>query len=68
MRNIETEVRIQKDIAVGAQEAQDDVLRQECQVKINRLAQRYMVIAKAAGITPRKDRMAVEGFRAFKVK
>ena len=68
MRNIETEVRLQKDIAVGAQEAQNDVLRQECQVKINRLAQRYMVIAKAAGITPRKDRMAVEGFRAIKVR
>ena len=68
MRRIETAVRRQKDAAIAAQAAGDDQLRQECQKKINSLAALYSQVYKAAGVTPRKDRMAVEGFRAVKVK
>ena len=68
MRRLETAVRRQKDAAIAAQAAGDDTLRQDCQRKINALAAEYSQVAKAAGITPRKDRIAVEGFRAVKVK
>ena len=68
MRRIETSVRRQKDTAIAAQAAGDDQLRTDCQRKINSLAAFYSQVAKAAGVTPRKDRMAVEGFRAIKVK
>lgn len=68
MRQIETEVRQQKDAAVAAQKAGDDTLRQMCQRKINALSAKYTGVANAAGITPRRDRMTVEGFRAVKVR
>ena len=67
MRDIETEVRRQKDVAVAAQAAGDDALRQECQRNINALVRRYAEIAKASGNAEKRDRMTVEGFRAVKV-
>lgn len=68
MRQIETEVRRQKDTANAARQAGDDVLRQQCQKKINALAVKYSQVVQASGLTSRKDRMTVEGFRAVKVK
>ena len=68
MRQIETEVRRQKDAANAARQAGDDVLRQQCQKKINALAAKYSRVVQASGLTSRKDRMTVEGFRAVKVK
>lgn len=68
MRQIETEVRRQKDAANAARQAGDDVLRQQCQKKINALAAKYSQVVQASGLTSRKDRMTVEGFRAVKVK
>ena len=68
MRQIETEVRRQKDAANAARQAGDDVLRQQCQKKINALAAKYSQVVQTSGLTSRKDRMTVEGFRAVKVK
>lgn len=67
MRKIETAVRREKDAAVAAKAAGDDALRQECQKRINALSAKYTQVAQTAGITPRRDRMTVEGFRAVKV-
>lgn len=67
MRKIETEVRRQKDVAVSAAAAGDDALRRDCQTKINALSNSYTQIAQAANVTPRRDRMSVQGFRAIKV-
>ena len=67
MRKIETEIRREKDAAVAAQKAGDSDLRKQCQVRINALAKKYNDTAAAAGITPRRDRTRVEGFRAVKV-
>ena len=67
MREIETEIRRQKDVAVAAQRAGDDILRQSCQKKINALSRKYNDVAKASGITPRRDRMTVQGFKAVSV-
>lgn len=66
MRRIETEVRREKDAAVAAQKAGDGILRKQCQKRINALMQKYNGVAKAAGITPRRDRTRVEGFKAVK--
>jgi hypothetical protein len=67
MREIETEIRRQKDTAVAATAAGDNILRQSCQTKINALTAHYNAFAKSAGITPRRDRLMVQGFRAVKV-
>lgn len=67
MRKIETEVRRQKDIANAARIAGDDMLRIECQKKINALAHKYAEVSNASGIKMRKDRMQVDGFKMVKV-
>lgn len=66
MRNIETEVRRQKDTAVAAQAAGDDALRKECQRNINALVRQYAAVAKASGNDEKRQRMTVEGFRAVR--
>ena len=66
MRNIETEVRRQKDTAVAAQAAGDTALRKECQQKINALVRQYAAVAKASGNDEKRQRMTVEGFRAVR--
>lgn len=68
MRRIETQVRREKDAANAARAAGDDTLREECQERINRLSRKYTQVAKTAGITPRRDRMSVEGFKPVKLK
>lgn len=67
MRQLETQIRREKDVAVAAQKAADDVLRKQCQVKINALMQRYNQVTKAAGLRPQRQRTMVEGFRAIKL-
>lgn len=68
MRKIETEIRREKDTAVAAQKAGDSVLRRECQERINALSKTYTGVAAASGVSPRRQRMMVEGFRAVKIK
>lgn len=65
-RRIETAVREQKYIAVGAKAAGDPVARRGAQAAINRLQTQYAKISDAAGLTPEKERMAVAGFRKVK--
>lgn len=65
-RRIETAVREQKHIAVGAKTAGDPVARSGAQAAINRLQTMYAKISNAAGLTPEKERMAVAGFRKVK--
>ncbi|MDD3337803.1 MAG: hypothetical protein PHS82_02990 [Lachnospiraceae bacterium] len=67
MRQIETEVRRQKDAANAARAADDDVLRRQCQEKINALGAKYLQVTNSSGLTPQKQRMQVEGFRAVKI-
>lgn len=68
MRQIETEIRREKDAAVAAQKVGDDTLRQQCQRRINALSRKYTDVANLSGLTPRRQRMMVEGFRAVKIK
>lgn len=67
MRRIETQVRREKDTANAAREAGDEDLRKDCQRNINALVKRYQKVVDASGLKPRKERMAVEGFKMVKV-
>lgn len=62
-RHIETAIRSQKDIAIAAKAAGDDVLRRECQRNINRLDALYQNISEHAGLIKQRERMTVSGFR-----
>lgn len=68
MRKIETEVRRMKDVAVAAQIVGDNMLRRQCQLKINALGAKYDQVVKVSGLPSRRQRMTVEGFRAVKIK
>ena len=67
MRRIECEIRKEKDAAVAAQAAGDERLRVDCQLRINHLSSMYKQVTDASGLTPRRERMTVEGFRRIKV-
>ena len=67
MRQIETQVRREKDTANAARIAGDDVLRRECQIRINNLARKYQEVVQASSLKARKERMSVEGFKMVKV-
>ena len=67
MRQIETQVRREKDTANAARIAGDEDLRRECQIRINNLARKYQEVVNASGLKSRKERMAVEGFKMVKV-
>ena len=67
MRRIECEIRHEKDTAIAAQAAGDDQLRVDCQLRINHLSNLYKTVTDASGLTPRRGRMTVEGFRREKV-
>lgn len=61
-RRIETAIRREKDVAIAAKAAGDDVLRRQCQQRINDLRKRYDRISKDAGLEVRTDKMTVSGF------
>ena len=65
-RRIETAIRREKDCAISAKAAGDDVLRRECQQRIGDLRKRYDSISQAAGLEVRTDKMAASGFGAVK--
>lgn len=66
MRRIECGIRREKDTAVAAQAAGDDQLRVDCQLRINHLSGLYKQVTDASGLTPRRERMTVEGFKQAK--
>ena len=68
MRNLETEIRRQKDTAILAKASGDDILRRECQSNINKLTLKYDQVAEAAGLRKQMQRTRVEGFAPVEVE
>ena len=68
MRNLETEIRRQKDTAILAKASGDDVLRRECQSNINQLTKKYNEVAEAAGLRKQMQRTRVEGFKPMEME
>ena len=66
-RKIETSVRHAKDRANIAKAAGDDELRRQEQVKINQLTDKYAKLSEVAGLSVKKERMSVAGYRKVKV-
>lgn len=66
MRQLETKVRQQKDIANLAKLTGDDKLRREAQSKIVTLKAQYKAVSEASGLKQRAERMVVEGYRTEK--
>lgn len=66
MRNLELEIRRQKDTAVLAKASGDDVLRRDCQSKINKLTRKYKAVAEASGLRTRFEKTRVEGFKPLR--
>lgn len=62
MRQLETEIRREKDTAILAQASGDDVLRRECQANITNLEKQYKAVAEAVKLRTRFDKTRVEGF------
>lgn len=62
MRQIETAIRKQKDIANLAKASGDDVLRREAQTKITKLKAKYNVVAEQAKLRVRPDKMVVTSY------
>ena len=68
MRSIETDIRRQKDIAVAAKAANDVDLQREAQIRINALSKKYDNVVNASGLSARRNRMVVEGFKPMRIK
>ena len=64
MRQLETSVRRQKDIANLAKLSGDDKLRREAQAKIVNLKAQYKAVSEASGLKQRAERMVMEGYKA----
>ena len=62
MRQLETEIRREKDTAILAKASGDDVLRRECQANITEYEKQYKAVAEAVKLKPRFDKTRVERF------
>ena len=62
MRQLETEIRREKDTAILALASGDDVLRRKCQANITDLEKQYKAVAEAVKLRTRFDKTRVEGF------
>ena len=62
-RSIELEVRKQKDVKILAQESGDTELAQQSEQKIRVLVAKYKELSEVSGLTERKDRMSISGYR-----
>ncbi len=67
MRQLETKIRRQKDVAVTAKASGDDVLRRQAQSKITQYTEVYKRVADASGFQTRFERTRVEGFNSVKL-
>ena len=67
-RRIETAVRRQKDVAVAARAAGDNVQRRKSQQVINALTEKYKKVSEAADLNTEFGRMRVSGFKAMTAK
>lgn len=69
MRKIETAARREKEVAIAAQQAGDEVLQAQAQMKINALRHKYESICQISGLDSYwVSRAKVDGYRPMKLK
>lgn len=66
-RQIETEIRKQKDVQISGVASGNEQLIQYSQSNIKTLMQKYREINKASGLEPQIERLKVEGYKKVKV-
>lgn len=66
-RQLETKVRHAKDGQIAARTAGNDELAKEYQAKINKWTKEYNSFSKACGLSPKKSKMTVSGYRKISV-
>lgn len=62
-RKIETEIRKQKDIQIGAKSINDIEEIEKSQNKIRKLSQKYKELSEISGLKTKKERLSVSGYR-----
>lgn len=67
-RQIETEIRKQKDLQILGKTSGNEKLTQESQLRINQLTAKYNELNKASGLLPKKDRLRVSGYERVKIE
>ncbi|MBR4719389.1 MAG: hypothetical protein IKP31_03980 [Lachnospiraceae bacterium] len=68
MRKIETEARREKEAAIAARMAGDEVLQRECQTRINALRNKYKSVCQISGLDDYwVSKARVDGFKSIKV-
>lgn len=67
-RQIETEIRKQKDTQIMARASGNDELVAESQQKISQLTNKYKQLSEASGLPTAIDRIRVSGYHKVKVK
>lgn len=66
-RKLESAIRNQKDIQIAGREADNDDVIREAQNKITLLTRKYKQVSEASGLSQKKDRLRVSGYRRKKV-
>lgn len=62
-RKIETEIRKQKDIQIGARSINDIEEIEKSQNKIRKLSQKYKKLSEVSGLKTKKEKLSVSGYR-----
>ena len=65
-RKIESAIRNQKDIQISGRESGNDEVVQDAQSKITLLNRKYKELSEASGLSQKKERMRVSGYRRVK--
>ena len=66
-RQIETEVRHQKDRSIIAKAAGNTTMQTKAQLRINQLTDKYTKLSDASGLPTKMERMNVRGFKTMKL-
>ena len=62
-RNLEREIRKQKDIHILAKSSGDIDLMSKAQLKITQLTRKYHQLSEVSGLSTKMKRMSVSGYR-----
>ena len=67
-RKIETEIRKQKDIQIGAVASGQDDLAREAQQQITELSTKYKQLSDTSGLPTKMERLDVNGYKRIKIE
>ncbi|MBO6261547.1 MAG: hypothetical protein J6N95_02970, partial [Bacilli bacterium] len=66
-RKMETSIRYAKDGQIAARAAGDIELIKKYQMKVNKLSKEYRAFSKACGLSVKRDRTRVSGYKPVKI-